>query len=93
MFVKMASLISDISTPLVNIRAMMQVHKMEGSLIFKLNDYITAVLFITFRIVLYPTLGYRMYRAFELLEVSTWTLTRTPFDNKECRHDHAQSSL
>jgi len=66
----MASLISEISTPLVNIRALMQVHKMQDSFIFKLNDYVTAFFFITFRIVLYPVLGYRMVAAFDLLDVS-----------------------
>ena len=66
----MGSLISEISTPLVNIRGMMQVHKMEGSLIFKINDYVTGLLFVVFRVFLYPTLGYRMVRGFELLDVS-----------------------
>ena len=66
----MGSLVSEISTPLVNIRGMMQVHKMEDSLIFKINDYVTGALFIAFRIVLYPTLGYRMVAAFDLLDVS-----------------------
>ena len=48
----------------------MQVHKMQDSFIFKLNDYVTAFFFITFRIVLYPVLGYRMVAAFDLLDVS-----------------------
>ncbi len=65
----MGSLISEISTPLVNIRGMMQVQNMEGTLIFKINDYVTGALFIVFRIFLYPTLGYRMVRGFELLDV------------------------
>jgi hypothetical protein len=72
----MASLISEVSTPLVNIRAMMQVHKMDGSPIFKLNDYVTGLLFITFRIVLYPTLGYRMVRGFELYDVRLSFISR-----------------
>ena len=65
----MASLISEISTPLVNIRGLMQVHKMEDSAIFKLNDYVTGLFFVAFRIVLYPVLGYRMIRGFELYDV------------------------
>jgi len=65
----MASLISEVSTPLVNIRGLMQVHKMEDSAIFKLNDYVTGLFFVAFRIVLYPTLGYRMIRGFELYDV------------------------
>ena len=90
----MASLISEISTPLVNIRAMMQVHKMQDSLIFKLNDYVTAIFFVTFRIVLYPTLGYRMVRGFELLDVSPLTLSLY-LKSCHCRfslHHHALSS-
>jgi hypothetical protein len=72
----MASLISEISTPLVNIRAMMQVHKMDDSPIFKLNDIVTGLLFVSFRIVLYPTLGYRMVRGFEMLDVRISFLSR-----------------
>ena len=65
----MGSLLTEISTPLVNIRGMMQVHKMDGSPIYKLNDYLTGALFVIFRIILYPTLGYRMVRGFELNDV------------------------
>ena len=54
----------------------MQVHKMDGSPIFKLNDYVTGLLFITFRIVLYPTLGYRMVRGFELYDVRLSFISR-----------------
>jgi hypothetical protein len=68
----MGILISEVSTPLVNLRSLLQVHKMEGTLAFKLNDAITGVLFLIFRIVLYPIFGYQLVIGFFYL-VSTNT--------------------
>ena len=65
----MGILVSEISTPLVNLRALLVIHKKEGTLAFKLNDGIAAVLFLVFRIILYPALGYRLVKGFELLVI------------------------
>jgi TLC domain len=73
----MGSLTSELSTPLVNLRALLVVHKLEGTLAFKLNDIVTAILFFVFRILLYPYLGWRMVYAFNLLsEVSLTPLLK-----------------
>jgi len=67
----MGILISEVSTPLVNLRSLLQVHKMESSLVFKLNDAIAAVLFLIFRIILYPILGYQLIIGFFYLVSSS----------------------
>ncbi len=71
----MGSLTSEVSTPLVNLRALLVIHKLENTLAFKLNDIITGILFFIFRILLYPYLGWKMVYAFNYLpEVRNKTL-------------------
>jgi hypothetical protein len=60
----MGILISEVSTPLVNLRSLLQVHKMEDTLSFKLNDGVTGLLFLIFRIILYPIFGYQLVIGF-----------------------------
>ena len=66
----MGTLISEVTTPLVNLRSLLQVHKLDSTLAFKLNDAITGILFIIFRIILYPILAYKLVIGFSYL-VST----------------------
>lgn len=71
----MGILISEVSTPLVNLRSLFQVHKLESTLAFKLNDAITGLLFFIFRIILYPIFGYQLIIGFSYL-VSTFNKSR-----------------
>ncbi len=63
--------ITEISTPLVNIRFLLQTHKKDGTLLFKLNDYTCGVLFIFFRIIFYPILTWRMIYGMKFLPVTS----------------------
>ena len=66
----MCCFLCELSTILVNLRAILVVQKKEDRLYFKLNDALTAVLFIVFRIVYFPIMIWRIFIGFRFTAVS-----------------------
>ena len=66
----MASMLSEVSTPLMNLRALLLVHEKSDKLCFKVNDITFGILFIISRIMFLPFLNWRMIQGFSLLASS-----------------------
>lgn len=66
----MNTFLCEVSTVLVNARGILIVHKQEDKTYFKINNYVTAFLFVVFRIFYIPIMIYRMVQGFKYLPVS-----------------------
>ena len=65
----MSCFLCELSTILVNLRAILVVQKKEDRLYFKINDALTAVLFFVFRIFYFPVMIWRMLVGFKFTGV------------------------
>jgi len=66
----MSCLLCELSTILVNLRAILVVQKKDDTLFFKLNDVLTAILFFVFRIFYFPVMIWRICVGFKVVAVS-----------------------